>query len=65
MEETHEQLNYNLIELDSASIKNAYNFFLYEHADFFGPINKTDNKTSVSANRNRRSKSIQPLTLFK
>lgn len=26
MEETHEQVNYNLIELDSTSIKNAYNF---------------------------------------
>ncbi|EAB8879056.1 AraC family transcriptional regulator [Salmonella enterica subsp. enterica] len=44
MEETHEQLNYNLIELDSASIKNAYNFFLYEHADFSAPLTKPTTK---------------------
>ncbi|EDY2605384.1 AraC family transcriptional regulator, partial [Salmonella enterica] len=44
LEETNEKLNYNLIELDSASIKNAYNFFLYEHAEFSAPPTKPTTK---------------------
>ncbi|EGL9678320.1 AraC family transcriptional regulator, partial [Salmonella enterica] len=44
LEETNEKLNYNLIELDSASIKNAYNFFLYEHAEFSAPLTKPTTK---------------------
>ncbi|ELJ2160873.1 AraC family transcriptional regulator [Salmonella enterica] len=43
-EETNEKLNYNLIELDSASIKNTYNFFLYEHAEFHAPLTKPTTK---------------------
>lgn len=43
-EETNEKLDYNLIELDSASIKNAYNFFLHEYTEFSVTLTKPTKK---------------------
>ncbi|ECG8591769.1 AraC family transcriptional regulator [Salmonella enterica subsp. salamae] len=44
LEESNEKPHYNLIELDSESIKNTYNFFLYEHegcpASLIKPVKK-------------------------